>query len=94
MGSLIRYPDHKSFEDWRAWAESITDTLTKHLGSLPDIPVGHVILYQGKLPTGYLQANGATFSSLNYPGLKAILGGTTLPNIAPLGVFKYAVKAG
>lgn len=49
----------------------------------PQIPVGTVVPWMGSgaVPTGWLECNGATFSSEEWPDLFAVLGSTTLPNL-------------
>lgn len=46
------------------------------------MPIGAILMWYAVLPpTGYLVCNGASFSSITYPGLFAVLGSTTLPDM-------------
>ncbi len=49
------------------------------------MPIGAIIMWYTVLPpTGYLVCNGTSFSSITYPGLFAVLGSTTLPDMRGL----------
>lgn len=85
------------------WTPSSTTDLTTK-GSVDNAinalcPVGTIILFVQNvnsgllLPTGWLQCNGATFSSTTYPDLFLARSSTTLPNLtAPSGAY-YIIKA-
>lgn len=50
--------------------------------SIDATPVGTVIMYWGdSAPEGYFVCNGGSFNGNTYPKLKAVLGGTTLPDL-------------
>lgn len=50
-----------------------------------DVPAGTIIPFVGATcPSGYLLADGSTFSSASYPALATVLGSTTLPKLQGL----------
>jgi microcystin-dependent protein len=61
------------------------------------LPVGSITMWAtATAPTGWLKLDGSTFDANTYPVLAAVLGTTTLPNMAnrfPIGVGSNAVKS-
>ena len=46
-----------------------------------DLPIAAQVLFSGSdIPSGFLECDGSTFSSTDYPDLYSALGSTTLPN--------------
>ena len=93
MALLTKFPQPSDFGDWMSYASALHDVLAKHLGSIPDVPVGHVILYGGSLPQGYLNCDGTNFSKTTYPALSNRLGSNTTPVLSAPPGFKYAIRA-
>jgi hypothetical protein len=93
LAEITKFPLPEDYEDWKSFGDGLIDVLSKHLGSIPSVPVGHIILYGGSLPQGYLPCNGVAFSSATYPALANRLGSNITPNIAGVGGFSYGIRA-
>ena len=93
MAEITRFPSHEDYGDWRAFADALTNTLSVHLGSIPSVPVGHIILFGGTLPQGYLLCDGSPFSKVTYPALSNRLGGTNTPILSAPSGFSYGIRA-
>lgn len=98
----------RSMPEWMRWVESRLRVLDRATFTLATVPVGGLVAWAGGpgtdgIPPGWLAADGATFSSDDYPNLAAQVGdtfgvhsGTTyhLPNPAPLATgASYIIRA-
>ena len=75
----------------------------KTLATVDIVPIGMIApFYLTTVPSGWLECNGGTFSSTDYPALYAALGTTTLPDLRNRfiegangsGQYKQSVSAG
>jgi len=70
-------------------------TKARGVGGGGGVPVGTVITYYGtKAPEGYLTCDGMGFSATLYPGLYAVLGKATTPDMRGLFVRGYDPAGG
>jgi len=95
MAKTTQFPAPETYgNNWREWAEAHTDHLQKHLGSIEEPAVGHIVLYGGATPpTGYLKCDGSSFSAVVYPALMHRLAGNVLPSLSAPSGFSYAIRA-
>lgn len=80
----MNWPSPNSVEDLFDWARTLVSTLAAFEQSLRTSTETGKVAEFIKLPTtGWLPADGSTFSAESYPALSVILGGNTLPNLTP-----------
>jgi Phage Tail Collar Domain len=93
VAQLTKFPIPDENADWHVWAKLLTQVLQNQFGNMEQASPAGLILFKGKVPQGYLPANGTTFSAKAYPALASFLGGATLPNVAAPAGFTYGLKA-
>lgn len=89
------HEEFEGLEDRVDTTEQDIDNLQTAVDSLEAtaVPVGAILMwYTNTPPTGWLICNGEEFNATQYPKLKKVLGGNTLPNFKgrfPLGTNTY-----
>lgn len=83
---MRQWPSVRDFDNVTEWAEEIQRQLIQLELELSQTSgtVGMIAEFdRSALPSGWLEADGSTFDEAGFPVLAQILGGSTLPNLAP-----------
>lgn len=81
----VKEPTQANEKYWLNLLDALANMANGGSGSAASLfgnPVGTYILYHGTTaPDGYFVCDGGTFSAMKYPKLRAVLGGTVLPDL-------------